>query len=770
MSGKPINTESVTTESINTGPEKARHIDDRISRLSDDDLIAAFGRPDGVGDLTALRTWLAGRQRRVAWPLPEWAESVRGSAAVESIITAADGLLDDGFDVTGAALGRSLRYGWHYLGWLSGGIKAWLLTGDHDRLRAVERHLVRWAETRDTVVGEWPGLDVIWYSLGTWARCHNLLPALEVLTPTDLSDRAWRELIATLIGGARWAYDEHDRFRHGNWQLVSASQLIQLAAVLPDLVEASSWERRGRDRLLEHLALDVYPDGGHYERSPGYHVMVLEAVQLAAQVDLQYGDGEIARHPRVRAMHDWLVTLTTSGGWIPHLQDSGVIWPADFLRRGADLLDAPELAAAADAPAKCERPPVELLPDSGYALLRAEDDLRLLINLGPHIEHELESHSHRAVLDLLLDGWSEPLLWEAGGPASYDVPDYLSWYQSGRGHNTITVDDAELGVDRGARLLGSFDAGPVVALAAEHHGNGPAQQRDVIMVRQDPIVIIVRDRADGDEGQDGDSSSHGFACHWHAVEPWQPAGGGFRSGAPGGPGLLLTVLAEPGDQPIQLTEGLARRPDPGTGTAEYAPLYGLTLERNHGDFSTVIRPGPNAEALDLAATNGPDEIEVRTADVIDTVGSSSWIRRGADGGLHWAAGWAGADLITPEFAVRQRDPRSGTLSTTKITVRAEQSRQEGSRSLNLSKGQPDHRGPSTSSGSENPNVPLDQVIIEVVTTGRAGVRLTGLIAGPDPRLNDIPVGPELDGDVIILGLPMAGHWRITGLALAAVTR
>ena len=38
----------------------------------------------------------------------------------------------------------------------------------------------------------------------------------------------------------------------------------------------------------------------------------------------------------------------------------------------------------------------------------------------------------------------------------------------------------------------------MVALAAEHHGNGPVQRRDVIMVRQDPTVIIVRDRAGAD--------------------------------------------------------------------------------------------------------------------------------------------------------------------------------------------------------------------------------------------------------------------------------
>ncbi|GAB3759649.1 heparinase II/III domain-containing protein [Microlunatus parietis] len=704
------------------GPEKPRHIDARVTALTDDDLIAAFGRPEGVTGVAELRAWVGARLRPAAWPLSEWADRVRGSAEATKIIAAADRLLDNDLDVTGADQGRSQRYGWHYLGWLAEGIQAWLLTGDHQRLRAVDRHLVRWAETRDSVIGEWPGLDVIWYSLGTWARCRNLLPALEVLTPSALSDQAWRDLVAALIGGARWAYDEHDRFRHGNWQLVSATQLIQLAAVLPDLTEAADWDRRGRERLLEHLELDIYPDGGHYERSPGYHVMCLDAVQLAAMIDRGYGDGTILRHPRVRAMHDWLVTLTGSGGWVPHLQDSGIVWPADWLRRGGELLDAPELITAAGARRVPGPPAIDLLPDSGYAVLRAEDDLRIVINLGPHIEHELESHSHRAVLDLVLDGWRRPLLWEAGGPASYDVPDYLTWYQAGRGHNTVTVDDAELDDDRGARLLGSWTAGPVLALSAEHHGHGTAQRREVIMAGVEPVVIIVRDRAE-------QTAPRRFRCHWHAVDPWVASGTGFRTGSAGGPGLSIIVLPD-ADETVRFTEGVARRPDPASGTADYAPLYGLEVERRSGEFTTVLRPGPAADDLDLVAAGGEDgRVVVQTADVVDTIEATRWVRRDASGVLRWAAAWAGSDLDLPEVSVRQRDPLARTLASIGLATEA------------------------------------DRIGLDVISTGRSGLRITGLTADAGLRLNGIGIDAHRDGGVITIGLPMAGRWRIDGLCL-----
>ncbi len=67
-------------------------------------------------------------------------------------------------------------------------------------------------------------------------------------------------------------------------------------------------------------------------------------------------------------------------------------------------------------------------------------------------------------------------------------------------------------------------------------------------------------------------------------------------------------------------------------------------------------------------------------------------------------------------------------------------------------------------------VPTDELIIDLVSTGRAGIRLTGLIAGPEFRINDIAIDPDHDGDAILVGLPMAGRWRITGLAPPAVTR
>ncbi|TWD79273.1 heparinase II/III-like protein [Kribbella amoyensis] len=720
-----------------TSPEKPRHIDARITLIGTDDLVKAFGTPAGVDDLASLRAFVAGRMRRPAWPLREWADAIRSTPAADAVIEAAAPLLT-GVDVTGRDKGRSALYGFHYLGWLAPGVHAWLLTGDDRYLDAFGRHLDDWVEQRDSVVGEWPGLDPIWYSLGTWARCRSLLPTLEVLTESALPGRVWGRLVATLVGGARWAYDEHDVFRHGNWQLVCATELLHLSLVLPDLAESESWATRAVQRIDEHLLLDVYGDGGHYERSPGYHRMCLTALQTAAVIDHRY-----AEHPKLTAMHEWMAELASSGGWIPHLQDSGLEWPAASLLRGSYVLDNPALARTAaqwltpeafaveaatfpawedadrqqrwlNTVATAPAHPVPQLPrntvlaDSGYAILRGHE-VRAVINYGPHIEHELESHSHRAVLDLVLDGWEQPLLWEAGGPPSYDDPGYLTWYQSGRGHNTVLVDDLELGTDRDVRIDPLVDTGPVAVFSGRHSGSVVPQARTVAMVREQPAFVVVTDSAASD--------GHVFRACWQSLHPWRQVGPlAYDASAPNGPGLLLIEAAGPVEGTgIDSVEGVARRPVKG-GTAEYGPLHSLVLTRDRGDFTTVLLPHAGADPADVQVVRDEAGITVDHGRTVDRIGASSWVRT-VDGKLSWATGWRVRELV--------------------------------------------HAGEVLFRSTAEVEVVVDGGLTFAVTcSGRCGVWVPA--AGERWLLNGVPVDAESEDGWAHLTLPYAGRWEIEG--------
>ena len=221
-------------------------------------------------------------------------------------------------------------------------------------------------------------------------------------------------------------------------------ELVQAGVAFPELHESSDWLAVGKARLTEHLDNDFYPDGGHHERSPEYHWICLDALQRAAAAGDRYLGWNLAKHPRFIAAHDWLLALADPHGWVPHLQDGEIVWPAVCLLRGWHLTGirswltvarrwltgqrlAEELAAvapagdlAADAAEAVQgaepEPSSRLLPTSKYAVMRTgwgADDVVAVVNYGPRVGHELESHSHNAVLDFVISGWGVPLAWEA---------------------------------------------------------------------------------------------------------------------------------------------------------------------------------------------------------------------------------------------------------------------------------------------------------------------------------------------------------------------
>src|SRR5699024_6369927 len=135
-------------------PENPRHIDARVTAISAADLAQTLTTGPAPATLAELRDRL-----NVRAPVSDPADWPRGVA---------DALVTAGIDVTGAHLGRSRRYGFHYLRWLDPLARAYALTGDPRYPHTFSQRIRDWESVRDGLVGQWPGLDIIWYSLGCW--------------------------------------------------------------------------------------------------------------------------------------------------------------------------------------------------------------------------------------------------------------------------------------------------------------------------------------------------------------------------------------------------------------------------------------------------------------------------------------------------------------------------------------------------------------------------------------------------------------------------
>jgi hypothetical protein len=583
--------------------ESPAHIDaNRIRHLTNAALAEEFGL-EGTTRPQHVRTAV----RLDAGPgLWEVRERMRRLTVQEraALVAEAESLFDR-VDVTGSTLGRSATYGWHYLGWIRPLARAWSATGERRFAERFVELFTEWDKRRDDVRGEWPSLDPIWYSLGIAVRGAVILEALELIE--DLPDDVWARMVKVLIGGARWSFDEHDSYRTGNWQLACVARLYQVANAFPGAAGSPAWRERATERLLEHLDRDFTSDGGHSERSAGYHTFCLELLQTCAAIGVASGDASISGNPRLRLSHGWLGEMTVALGFTLPFQDTSVDWPGLAMLRGAALCSSPELLSLSESwlGADWSRE-VELLPpslrvrlpqpvtplgekdsaaalrdsvhldSSKYITLRCSEGakgLSLTLNYGPRITHELESHSHFAALDFVLSDGTGELLWEAGTPDSYDDPHYHDWFRATRAHNVVVLGGRDIASDHRAVIDDLSLGGDIETISGHHDGYPVRVLRKLSLVRRDPAYLVVDD-ALGSHADD--------AALWlHAVQPWIAARHDGRAWWRTRDGRIAVTFVEEEVSSVTQEVGTARVARPELRTTSRQPLYSLVTAFGH---------------------------------------------------------------------------------------------------------------------------------------------------------------------------------------------
>jgi hypothetical protein len=292
---------------------------------------------------------------------------------------------------------------------------------------------------------------------GNWIAAMSLRPELETPQVVDSLRRQLAFLAANV---------EDDVL--GNHVIRNARALVLGGLAFGD----DGLAEQGRDLLGRELREQVLADGGHYERSPVYHLVVLrDLLELRAA-------GETWLDGTVEAMRAFAAGLARPDGR-----------PALFNDGGLDL--APEL----DLPG----PPdgLSLFAETGYAVLR-RGRVWLAFDCGPPAPDFLPAHAHADALSfqLWLDG--RPVVVDPGTYTYEPGPD-RDWFRSTRAHSTVTVD----GRDQ-FRLWGSFRSGPLPrvelleaspgALAGAVSYRGARHERRLELL---PDGVRVHDRVDG---------------------------------------------------------------------------------------------------------------------------------------------------------------------------------------------------------------------------------------------------------------------------------
>ncbi len=612
--------------------EKPPHIDERRMRhISDEDLFAALdltrpgldavkaaaGRGDWVAAGAAWSSYFAGRER----PVPVINTVGYGRYLREHAPQDAKTLLDTAAelhafaaDFTDGTMGKSRLYGFHYFGWIVPLIEAYVVSGDERHAETFVRLFNQWYETRDTVRGEWQ-MDVIWYTLGLSIRTPTFSRAWHAFRHSPHLDlQTQLRLLKTVLGAARWLAEEHDVFRYGNWQHFGATGLFELATFWPEFREAPAWAGLAWERLLEHLELDVYPDGGHFERAPSYHSSVMDGYRKVAEAAELSGHERLQEHPRFRQMYRCLLQQCSPLGSSVNFNDSGLVdigpymvhgavlfgdpafkWLAEQLGSGEEigvtLASLPDLADGRTAAAAYAALPVQepegdsaLLPTSKFAFMRGgwgRDDLFMAINYGPYIEHELESHSHFDALSFTCTGFGAPLAIEAGKPINYDDPLYYDWYRVARAHNVVVIDGDNPDPEHKDGDLIQWSTSPVADLfQASHDGYLPTKnvrhRRTILFARNDYWIVH-------DELEQAGDAAHELA--WHLSMPNAFTIDGGTVVPESAPGLLVLPVGASDEVRAEEVHGTMEVPGPRAwrGTYDRRDVRGARFVRESAD-------------------------------------------------------------------------------------------------------------------------------------------------------------------------------------------
>ena len=434
-----------------------RRLPDRLQRL----WVGAVGsvppwRPDyltslradsppqrGVPPATLTLTFL-GDSRPLAWPIP-W---------------------------NSPAYPRLWQFNLHYFDWLREDLEHVYSTGQWSAA-ALDRLwlLTDWIDRNP--LGQYDG----WHPYPTSLRLVNwtwLLAACPDLASPAVQRSLWWQLChlhhyqETCFGGNHW------------FENLAALIIAGLNFTGP---RAEAMVSRALHHLTQQLTVQVLADGGHYERSPMYHLLLLKRL---GEVMVALGSAHWPTPPslasHLAAMARFAQGLRLANGTYPLWNDcaydiaepldEGVAWARALLRPDPQPLSvfnqrlihsAPSPAPAADLELDRKPAPMTVLAASGYGLWRSGLAAEISIDAAPPCPRALPAHAHADCLSFDLHWRGQPLIVETG-TSQYGNDARRQRERGTLSHNTVALATLqETGAGRRAQApgKGEGETGPV---------------------------------------------------------------------------------------------------------------------------------------------------------------------------------------------------------------------------------------------------------------------------------------------------------------------
>ncbi|RIK42585.1 MAG: heparinase [Chloroflexi bacterium] len=317
------------------------------------------------------------------------------------------------------------RYNLHYFDYVESLAASYHETGNVRPYQIFRRLACEWIDSCPLAT------PLAWDPYPTSLRISNWIKAYTWFAPALCEDKQFAtELRQSLFVQARFLEDNLEYHLLGN-HLIENGRALLFAGLFFSGPVANRWRRKGEQILWRELHEQVLDDGGHYERSPMYHQMMLNLYQEVVTVLEARGDAPPEYVQRkIKAMGDWLRTLLHPDGEIPLLNDAA-------LRLAGPLHDLQSHPGTVEDG-------LYALPKSGYFVLRGQRAGNFLVfDCGPLGPDYQPGHGHCDTLSFELSLAGQRFIVDSGVGNYYGDLEWRTYYRSTRAHNTVVVDDAE---------------------------------------------------------------------------------------------------------------------------------------------------------------------------------------------------------------------------------------------------------------------------------------------------------------------------------------
>lgn len=242
--------------------------------------------------------------------------------------------------------------------------------------------------------------------------------------------------IQSLATQARYLAPRVEWHLLGNHVLANTKALV-FAGCFFEGAEAEVWLNKGLAILREQLAEQVLPDGGHFERSPMYHAIVLEDLLDLVSLSQCFrgalpADDVNALQDAAARMLGWARVMTHPDGGIAFFNDAafGIAPDVAELERYAERLG---IASMRDGSARLAH-----LEQSGYVRL-AQGTFTVLFDAAPVGPDYLPGHAHADTLSFELSHGAQRVICNSG-TSRYGRSEMRHWERSTAAHNTVEID------------------------------------------------------------------------------------------------------------------------------------------------------------------------------------------------------------------------------------------------------------------------------------------------------------------------------------------